>query len=74
MALKWYLYFFGMVSEWYRNDFGVFLGWFWLCFFLCVFGWVFLGVCGVFLWGGGVFGCLFIFLVKGVSSPLQHAT
>ena len=22
----------------------------------------------------GVFACLFIFLVKGVSSPLQHAT
>ena len=56
---------------------GVFSGWFWVCaFFVC------LGVCGVcvgcfcgvFLWGGGVFGCLFIFLVKGVSSPLQHAT
>lgn len=75
MALKWYRYFFGMVSEWYRNDFGLFSGVFLGVCFFCVFGWVFLGVWGgVFVGRGGVFGCLFIFLVKGVSSPLQHAT
>ena len=77
-ALKWLQYVVGFSSEWYRNGigmtsvcfwgvFGVVLGVVFGCgFFLCVWG-CFCGVCGV-------FACLFIFLVKGVSSPLQHAT